>query len=133
MAAEKLGTRGVKPSQVVVYESAKEFGHCRTVDTVTVEAGMDIGAVVQLEGGKYTWVAAADVAKLAADVRIVVDQDTSGTAAGDASLVTLSMAAGGYAGVARGGLLFKDTLTSGQIDTVAAALNAKGIKVLTQV
>lgn len=132
MAAEKVGTRGAKPSNVIVYEAGKEYGHCRSVNTVTVEAGMDIGAVVVLSAGKYVWVEAADIATLAADVRIVVDQDTAITAAGDASLVTLSMAAGGYAGVARGGLLFKDALTSGQVDTVVAKLNAKGIKVLTQ-
>lgn len=133
MAAAKIATRTIKPSQVVVYEDYKEFGHCRTVDTVTVAPGMDVGAVVQLKSGKYTWVAAADVATLNADVRIVVDLDTPNTVAGDASLVTLSMAAKGVAGVAKGGLLFKDTLTSGQLDTVIAALNAKGIKVLTQV
>ena len=129
----KIATRTIKPSQVIVYESAKEFGHCRTDDTVTVEAGMDVGAVVQLSGGKYVWVNAAAVATLNADVRIVVDLDTPNTAAGDATLTTLSMAAGGYAGVAKGGLLFKDTLTAGQVNTVIAALNKKGIKVLAQV
>ena len=133
MAAEKIATRGAKASQVVVYESGKEYGHCRTVDTVTVEDGMDVGSVVVLSGGKYVWVAASAVATLAADVRIVVDQDVASTDAGDASLVTLSMAAGGFAGVARGGLLFKDTLTDAQITTVAGVLNAKGIKVFTQV
>ena len=125
-----IATRGAKPSNVVVFEDHKEFGYCRAVNTVTVEAGMDIGAVVVLDTGKYKWVEAADIATLAADVRVVVDQNTLSTAAGDASLVTIFR---GPAGVARGGLKFKDALTSGQIDTVAAALELKGIKVMQQV
>lgn len=125
-----IATRGNKPSNVVVFEDHKEFGYCRAVNTVTVEAGMDIGAVVVLDTGKYKWVEAADIATLAADVRVVVDQNTHDSAVGDASLVTIFR---GPAGVARGGLKFKDTLTSGQIDTVAAALEAKGIKVMQQV
>lgn len=125
-----IATRGAKSSNVLVYEDFPEFGHCRAVNTVTVQNGMDIGAVVVLNAGKYVWVTAAMVATLAADVRIVIDQNTAITAAGDASLVTLQR---GPAGVARGGLKFKDTLTSGQIDTVAAALEAKGIKVMQQV
>lgn len=125
-----IATRSNKPSNVLVYELFPEFGHCRAVNTVTVEAGMDIGAVVVLDTGKYKWVEAADIATLAADVRVVIDLDTNTATVGDASLVTLQR---GAAGVTRGGLKFKDTLTSGQIDTVAAALEVKGIKVLTQV
>lgn len=125
-----IAVRGNKPSNVVVFEDNKEYGYCRAVNTVTVQAGMDIGAVVVLNAGKYVWVTAAMVATLATDVRVVVDQNTHDTTAGDASLVTVFR---GPAGVARGGLKFKDALTSGQIDTVAAALEAKGIKVMQQV
>jgi hypothetical protein len=129
----KIATRSAKPTAVLAYEQFPEYGHCRSVDTVTVEAGMDVGAVVQLDTGKYVWVAAADVATLADDVRIVIDIDITEKAAGDHSLVTLGMPAGGAAGVARGGLKFKDALTSGQVNTVVAALAAKGIKTLTTV
>lgn len=122
----KIATRQQLLSDVLVYETP--FGHSRTVDTVTVEAGMQIGAVVVLASGKYKWVAAADVATLANDVRVVIDEDVHKTAAGDASIVTLSNAFGGYAGVTRGGLKFKDALSAGQIDSVVAKLNAKGIR-----
>ena len=129
----KIGTRTAKPSEVLVYELLPEYGHCRSVDKVTVEAGMDVGAVLALSGGKYVWVEAADVATLATDVRVLIDPNISTAAVGDASLVTLGMPAGGVAGVAKGGLKFKDTLTSGQVNTVVAALQAKGIKVITTV
>ncbi len=125
-----IATRGAKPSNVLVYEQFPEYGYCRSVDTVTVEAGMDIGAVVVLDTGKYKWVEAADVATLAADVRVVIDLNTSTTTAGDASLVTIKR---GAAGVARGGLKFKDALSAGQITTVATALETKGIQVMAQV
>ena len=129
----KLATRSNKPSAVLVYESGAEYGHCRSVDIVTKETGMDVGAVVHLSGGKYAWVEAADVATLNADVRVVIDIDITSKANGDNAIVTLGMPAGGFAGVARGGLKFKDTLTSGQVDTVVAALAAKGIKTLVTV
>lgn len=129
----KIGTRSVKPSAVLVYESMSEYGHCRSVDTVTVQTGMDVGSVVQLSGGKYVWVAAADVATLNADVRIVIDPAIATASAGDASLVTLGMPARGVAGVAKGGLKFKDTLSAGQLATVTAALALKGIKVIATV
>jgi len=129
----KLATRSVKPSAVLVYEEFPEYGHCRSVDTVTVETGMDVGAVVHLSGGKYVWVAAAAVATLNADVRIVIDTNIKAVANGDNALVTLGMPAKGIAGVAKGGLKFKDALSGGQIDTVVAALAAKGIKALTTV
>lgn len=129
----KLATRSNKPSAVLVYEAGAEYGHCRSVDTVTKETGMDVGAVVHLSGGKYVWVAASAVASLNSDVRVVIDIDVTSKANGDQSLVTLGLPAKGYAGVAKGGLKFKDTLSSGQLATVYAALEAKGIKVITSV
>ena len=129
----KLATRSNKPSNVLVYESGAEYGHCRSVDTVTVEAGMDVGAVVHLSGGKYVWVAASAVATLNADVRVVLDTGITTVGTGDKAIVTLGMPAKGYAGVSRGGLKFKDSLTSGQIDTVVAALAVKGVKTYTTV
>lgn len=127
----KLATRSALPSNVIVYEQLAEYGHCRSADTVTVETGMDVGAVVHLSGGKYVWVAAAAVASLNADVRIVVDTDITQKTNGDQTLVTLGMPAKGVAGVSTGGLLFKDALSAPQKATVYAALAAKGIKVLT--
>lgn len=129
----KIDTRTNKVSAVLVYEQFPEYGHCRTVDTVTVEAGMDVGAVVHLSGGKYVWVAAAAVASLNADVRVVIDPGVTDLAAGDRSVVTLSLAKKGVAGLAKGGLKFKDALSAGQITTVVTALEAKGFNVLTTV
>lgn len=125
-----IATRGNKPSNVLVYEQFPEYGHCRALDTVTVEAGMDIGAAVVLDTGKYKWIEAADVATLAADVRVVIDLNTNDASVGDASLVTIRR---GAAGVAAGGLRFKDALSAPQKAVVYAALEAKGIKVLTQI
>ena len=130
----KLATRSEKLSNVLAWELAPEAGYCRSTVTVTVEANMDVGAVVVLNAGKYKWVAAADVATLAADVRIVIDPTVFGKAAGDASLVVLGTEAlTSPAQVNRAGLKFKDTLTSGQIDTVVTKLNARGIRTKVRV
>ena len=103
-----------------MYEAGAEYGHCRSVDTVTVEAGMDVGAVVHLSGGKYVWVAAAAVASLNADVRVVIDIDITKKTTGDNARYS-GPPAKGYAGVAKGGLKFKDTPSAGQLTTVYAA------------
>lgn len=124
----KIATRSVKPSAVLVYELFPEYGFCRSSDTVTVVAGMDIGSVVQLSGGKYVGVNAAAVATLNADVRVIIDPNITSLATGDQTVVTWKV---GPAAISRGGLKFLDTLTTGQINTVAAALDAKGIRVLT--
>ena len=126
----KIATRSVKPSAVIGFELFPEYGYCRGRDTVTVVAGMDIGSVVQLSGGKYVGVNAAAVAALNADVRIIIDPEITSLAAGDQTVTTLKV---GPAGVARGGLKFLDTLTTAQINTVAAALEAKNIRVLATV
>lgn len=128
----KLASRSLKLSGVLAFEEMPYHGVCRSVDTVTIEAGMDVGAVVQLVAGKYKWVAAADVATLAADVRVLIehDKDIPSLTPGDYSLVTLAK---GHAGVADKGLLFKDALTGAQKATVYAALEAKNIHVRTQV
>lgn len=42
-----VGTRSNKLSAVLAYENLPHFGHCRNTVTVTVEAGMDLGAVLQ--------------------------------------------------------------------------------------
>lgn len=130
----KLATRSEKLSNVLAWELAPETGYCRSTATVTVEAGMDVGAVVVLSGGKYVWVKAADVATLGADVRIVIDADVASKSAGDASLTLLgSETTITPAQVNRAGLKFKDALTSGQIDTVVGKLNARGIRTKVRV
>lgn len=126
----KLATRANKLSGVLAHEYAPEFGYCRKTVTVTVEAGMDIGAVLMLSGGKYVWVEQADVATLPADVAVLIEggagKDVTTLAAGDHTLTVLFR---GAAGVVRDGLKYKNTLSSGEKATVEAALEAKGIAV----
>ena len=130
----KLATHSEKLSNVLAWELAPETGYCRSTATVTVEAGMDVGAVVVLSGGKYVWVKKADVATLGDDVRIVIDVTVNTKSAGDASLTLLgSGTAITPAQVNRAGLKFKDALTSGQIDTVVGKLNARGIRTKVRV
>lgn len=125
----KLATRNNKLSGVLAHEYAPEFGYCRKTVTVTVEAGMDIGAVLRLSAGKWVWVAAADVATLPADVAVLIEggagKDVPTLAAGDYSLTILFR---GPAGVADAGLKYKGVaLTAPQKLTVQAALEVKGI------
>lgn len=130
----KLATRSEKLSNVLAWEFAPEEGYCRSTATVTVEAGMDVGAVVVLAAGKYVWVEQADVATLADDVRIVIDVNVNTTAAGDASLTLLgSETAITPAFVNKAGLKFKDTLSAGEINTVVAKLNTRGIRTTVRV
>lgn len=130
----KLATRSEKLSNVLAWELAPETGYCRSTATVTVEAGMDVGAVVVLAAGKYVWVKKADIATLGGDVRIVIDVDVNTKTAGDHSLTLLgSETAITPAQVNRAGLKFKDALTSGEIDTVVGKLNARGIRTKVRV
>lgn len=129
----KLATRSAKLSGVLAFEEMPEHGVCRRVATVAVEAGMDVGAVVQWNGTKYVWVAAADVATLNTDVAVVIEttKDVPSLAAGDHQLVVLHK---GHSGVATLGLLFKGTaLSQAQKDTVYTALRAKNIHVRTAI
>lgn len=125
----KIATRSNKLSGVLAHEYAPEFGYCRKTVTVTVEAGMDIGAVLRLSAGKWVWVAAADVATLPADVAVLIEggagKDVPSLVPGDYSLTILFR---GPAGVADLGLKYKGAaLSAGQKVTVQAALEAKGI------
>lgn len=128
----KLATQGGKLTDVLAHEYAPEFGYCRKTATVTVEAGMDVGAVLKLASGKYTWVEADDVATLTDEVAVLIEagfgKDVPTLTAGDHSLTLLVK---GPAGVKTAGLLYKDTLTSNEKATVQAALEAKGIAVRT--
>lgn len=127
----KLATRSNKLSGVLAFESFPEYGVCRKVATVVMEAGMDVGAVVQWNGTKYVWVAAADVATLNADVCVVIEttKDVPSLTAGDQTMVLLER---GHAGVVDKGLLYKGAaLSTAQKNTVAAALKVKNIHVRT--
>lgn len=131
----KIATRSNKLSAVLAHEYEAGFGYCRKAVTVTVEAGMDIGAVLRLSAGKWVWVAAADVATLPVDVAVLVEagygKDVPTLTAGDHTLTILFR---GPAGVVDAGLKYKGVALSGaQKTTVQAALEAKGIAVRTGV
>lgn len=222
-----LATRSEKLSNVLAWESHADHGYCRSTVTVTVETGMDVGAVVvrsltsptatpvttgtgngsigtitvadtaatgvytlkiieaaanagnfvvlnpegvsvgngtvavAFSGGglsftladgstdfvvgdsiaitvagtvKYKWVEAADVATLGDDVRVVIDAHTNIKTAADHSLTVLgSETLFSPAIVNKAGLKFKDSLSAGQINTVVAKLNARGIRTAVRV
>lgn len=127
-----LASRSNRLNAVLAHEYAPEFGYCRKTATVTVASGMDVGAVLKLASGKWDWVSASEVATLPTDVAILVEteKDVTSLAAGDHTLTIMFR---GPAGVKDSGLLFADTLTSGQQTTVKAALEAKGIAIRTGV
>jgi hypothetical protein len=129
----KIATRETKLGNVLKYEQDPFSGIARGVATVNVTANMEIGAVVQSDGdGTYSIVAAADVATLSADVAVVIDSTLyDSDATGDRAIAVLN--GGGDAIVVREQLKFADALSAGQIDTVVAALEAKRIKVESQI
>lgn len=115
-------------SNVVTNAIGEEFGYPYDEVTVTIQAGMASGAVLEIVGGKYVWVVAANVANavaVLADERAEVE---GGLAAGDHTLKVVARSAE----VGRDYLTFADTVTSGNIDTAVAALLAKGIKTAVQ-
>lgn len=127
----KLATMGRKLSGVLAHEYEPGFGFCRKTATVTMEAGMEVGAALRLSAGKWVWIAAADVASLPADVAVLVETATDvlygGT--GDKQYAIIFR---GPAAVVDKGLLYKDALSAGQKTTVQAALEAKGIMTRAQ-
>ena len=122
-----LATKDRIVSDVLKHEYAPEFGWCREMRNVTLETGMKVGAVVTSAGA---WVAAAAVANADA---IVIDPrldvaDTLGTGA-----VSVLCLVRGPAIVGRSYLQFKGTVSEANIDSAAAALLVKQIKVEKQV
>lgn len=116
------------PSNVFLYGAEEDKGYPIDVATVTMQAGMKSGSVLEESGGKYIWVVAANAANAVAvlvDER--ADQETELTA-GDHELKVVARAAG----VGREYLNYADAVDAGQKATAEAALLAKGIKVEAQ-
>lgn len=116
-------------SNVFLYGAEEDKGYPFDEVTVTIQAGMKSGAVLELVAGKYVWVVAANVANavaVLADERAEVED---GLSAGDHTLKVVARTAG----VGREYLTYADTVTQGNKDTAEAALLAKGIKVQAQV
>lgn len=115
-------------SNVYLYGANEDKGYPIDTVTVTVQAGMKSGSVLEVVGGKGVWVVAANAANA---VYVLADElaDTEdGLAAGDHTLKVVARAAG----VGRNYLNYADVLDAGQLATVETALLAVGIKVETQ-
>ncbi len=127
----KLATQGKKLSGVLAFEDMPEHGFCRKTVTVTIQANMDIGAVLHLSGGKYVWMQQSTHAA-ATDVCVLIDhmKDIPSLAAGDHSLAVLYR---GSAGVVDTGLLYKDALSGAEKLVVQGKLETKGIVTRTAV
>lgn len=129
----KLASRSKKLSGVLAFEEMPQHGVCRKVATVTIQAGMDVGAVVQYDGtSKYKWVAPGDIATLNSDVCVLIEStlDVTSLTPGDYQVVVLYT---GHAGVVDQGLLFNGVPTAPELQTVYNAFTAKNIHVRTGV
>lgn len=115
----KILTRGNFYSDVVIRESKPDIRYCRDLVSVTVETGMDIGALLLADG---TWAAKADAANV---VQILVDPRIADAATGAATLAALVR---GEAVVGTKYLAFSDgVMTDTESADVEGALKALGI------
>ena len=121
-----IASRSTKLSNIIAFESGVEYGYCRETVTVTVEAGMDVGAALELTGGKYVWIDQAAAADVTAGVAILVDHfaDVPNLTAGDHELAVLIR---GPAGVTSAALLYDGVVDATGKAAVAAQLLAQGI------
>lgn len=111
-------------SNVYLYGANEDKGYPLSEVTVTMQAGMKSGSVLELVGGKYVWLTAINAANavaVLADTR--ADQETELTA-GDHTLQVVARSAG----VGRGYLNFADAFDATAQGTAEAALLAVGIK-----
>lgn len=135
----QIATRPTKLGNLLKGEFWAQHGYERESLTVNVTSGMEIGAVVKNDGDDtYSAVVAADVTPgpLGEDIGIVIDNTIYElTTTGDTSVACLRGGPGASGGaiVVREQLKFGDSLTEGEVDTVVASLEARGIKVVSQV
>ncbi len=121
-----IASRSTKLSNIIAFEEDVHYGYCRETVTVTVEAGMDIGAALKLSAGKYIWVDQAGTAALTAGVAILVDHfaDVPNLTAGDHQLAVLVR---GPAGVTSKSLIYKGVVDAPGKALVVAQLKAQGV------
>lgn len=130
-----VGSKTIRSGDVIQHEQSPSTGFSRKMNAVLVEDGMRVGAVVQWVAGnsRYEWVADADVATLAVDVRIVIDdfiydKDLSGAPV-ELTLATLM----DDSQVGRTFLQYADTVSAPNKVIVEDALEARNVKVVDQV
>lgn len=122
-----IATRSTKLSQVLAFEEEAEYGYCREVATVTVAAGMDVGAVLVKSSGKYVWInATAAAGDLSAGVAVLVDHyaGVNKLAAGDYQLAVLVR---GPAGITSKSLTYSGAVNAAGKAAVVAQLAKQGI------
>jgi hypothetical protein len=121
-----IASRSTKLSNIIAFEEDVHYGYCRETVTVTVEAGMDIGAALKLSAGKYIWVDQAGTAALTGGVAILVDHfaDVPNLTAGDHELAVLVR---GPAGVTSQALGYDGVVDAPGKALFVAQLVAQGI------
>lgn len=123
-----MPTSSVRLSDVFVGEvQASDLGYTREEVTVTWTAGMTVGALLEVVGGKYIWTVPANGANVKAvliDRRALPENNTAFVAGTDYTLTVLVRGAT----VNTGKLSFTTTATAPQLAAAATALNALGIK-----
>jgi hypothetical protein len=129
----KVATRSKKLSGVIAFEDMADVGFCRKTVTVTLQAGMDLGAVLHFSGGKYVWVQQSTHAA-ATDVCVLIDatKDIPSLAAVPADY-QLAVLYRGQAGVVDTGLMYKDALSGAEKLVVQGKLETKLILTRTAV
>lgn len=129
-----LTARPTRVSDFVKQEDGMNRNSMRSVETLTLVAPAEVGGVYNPADGEL--LAAADVAGLTpgtSTLWLLVDETVDEVAAdGDYAMAVLDGAVGSskLAIVIREELKFADSLTSGQVDTVAAVLAEQGIEVV---
>lgn len=121
-----IASRSNKLSQIIAFEEGVHYGYCRETVTVTVEAGMDIGAALKLSAGKYIWIDQAGAATLTGGVAILVDHfaDVPNLTAGDHELAVLVR---GPAGVTSAALLYDGVVDATGKAAMVTQLEVQGI------
>jgi len=122
-----IASRSNKLSNIIAFESGVEYGYCRETVTVTVKAGMDIGAALKLSGGKYVWIDQAGSATLTGGVAVLVDHfaDVPNLAAGDHELAVLIR--GGDTGITSAALLYDGAVDAPGKARMVTQLAVQGI------
>jgi hypothetical protein len=121
-----IASRSNKLSNIIAFEEGVHYGYCRETVTVTIEAGMDIGAALKLSGGKYVWINQAGAATLTGGVAVLVDHfaDVPNLTAGDHELAVLVR---GPAGITSQALLYKGTVDATGKLAMVTQLEVQGI------
>ncbi|UZS00920.1 head decoration protein [Pseudomonas phage vB_PsaM_M1] len=121
-----IASRSNKLSQIIAFEEGVEYGYCRETVTVTVEAGMDLGAALKLSAGKYIWINQAGTASLTGGVAVLADHfaDVPNLTAGDHELAVLVR---GPAGITSQSLIYKGSVDATGKAAVVTQLTAQGI------